>query len=167
MPKKRTKHFGRKARKQGQRKVTRYQKLREDLQLNGEVPTTPEGAVSSREVVDPSVQGTQALPALIGQAIRRGWAVPDEKKPGLVDELVGVVEDPEASQVAKVFAFNALVKGDQIQHESDQDFIRLDQVVQMWRCALEAIRANVTDQEVLRAVTDDLLRLMPPPSSQP
>ena len=71
----RTTNFGRKARKTKQRKVKRYQKLREDLQLDGTIPTTAEGAVKSKERVDPSTQGEQGFPALIGQAMTEIHAI--------------------------------------------------------------------------------------------
>lgn len=45
-----------------------------------------------------------------------------------------------------------------------QGLVHLDRVMAMWRGVLEAIRANVADPTVLRAVTADVLRFMPPPS---
>lgn len=45
-----------------------------------------------------------------------------------------------------------------------QGLVKLDQVMLMWRGVLEAIRANVSDPVMLRAVTADVLRIMPPPS---
>jgi hypothetical protein len=117
------------------------------------------------ERVDPSVQSEQRFPALIGRAIRHGWATPDEKKPGYVDELAGVLEDPEAPAVAKVMAFNALLKGDQIQHERDQEYVRLDRVLEMWRGVLEAIRAHVQDQALVKRIVADVLRFLPAPSA--
>lgn len=101
-----------------QRKVKRYSKLREELQLAGEIPTSAEGAVWN-EVVDPSSQSEQPLPVLIGTAIRRGWATPEEKKPRLVDEMIKMVECQEVGEVQRVMAYNALVKGDQLQWERD------------------------------------------------
>jgi hypothetical protein len=162
MPK--TTNFGRKARKTKQRRLQRYQKLREDLQLCGTIPTTPEGAVKP-ERVDPSAQGEQRFPTLVRRAINHGWSTPDEKKPGLVDELIELIEDPEASPMAKIFAFDALVKGDQAQHEKDQQFIRLDRVLEMWRCALEAIRAHVQDPALVKLIVADVLRFLPAPSA--
>jgi len=151
-------------RKKVQRIDDRYAHAREDAQLYGRIPTTPEEALTP-EKVDPSSQSTQRFPRLIGQAIRSGWAVDDAKKPGLVDELISVVDDPEANQVAKIMAFNALVKGDQIQHERDQQYIRLDRVLTLWKGVLEVMRTYVTDPTVLKAMTDDVLKLLPAPSS--
>jgi hypothetical protein len=65
----------------------RYSKLREDAQLHGLIETSPEGAVRC-EVVDPASQDEQQIPSLDREAIRRGWAVPEEKKPQLVDRLM-------------------------------------------------------------------------------
>lgn len=105
-------------RNQRQKANASWQKYREDKQLGGEWETRPEGALTA-EQVDPATQKEQPLPGLIGTAIRRGWAVPEEKKPQLVDELVGVMEDPEVSPMTKVKAYNALVSGDKTQYERD------------------------------------------------
>ena len=56
----------------------RYAHAREDAQLLGLIPTPPEEALKS-ERVDPSTQGAQPLPALICDAMRKGWAGPEEK----------------------------------------------------------------------------------------
>lgn len=103
------------ARQEARRK---YAQARENAQIIGVLPTTPEGALKP-EQVDPATQSEQAQPALIGEAIRRGWAVPEEKKPGLVDELTGIVENPEAQPKVKVAAFNALRMADKDQYERD------------------------------------------------
>lgn len=104
--------------KQLQRHKKRYMELREELQLAGVIPVEPDGAIRD-ERVDPDEQGEQSLPALTGEAIRRGWAVPEERKPRLVDELVGILDDPEESAKVKVAAFNALRQADQAQYERD------------------------------------------------
>lgn len=96
----------------------RYSAAREEAQLAGVIPTTPDGAVRD-ERVPPSIQGHQLLPALIAEAIRRGWAVPDGIKPALVDEMVAVILDPERSDKAKIAAFNALRMADRSQWEQD------------------------------------------------
>lgn len=108
----------RKRRQQLQRKKKRYMELREELQVAGEIPTEPSGAIRD-EQVDPATQGGQALPKLTTQAIRNGWAVPEEKKPALVDEMVKIIDDPEESNKVKVAAFNALRQADQHQFERD------------------------------------------------
>lgn len=105
-------------RKQLQRRKKRYMELREELTLAGVIPTEPAGAIRD-ERVDPATQGGQALPALIGEAIRKGWAVPEEKKPGFVDELGAIIENPEESNKVKVAAFNALRMADKDQWERD------------------------------------------------
>jgi hypothetical protein len=99
-----------------QRHKRRYMELREELQLAGVLPVEPDGSLRN-ERVDPADQTAQALPALTGVAIRRGWAVPEEKKPLLVDELVSIMENPEESNRVKVAAFNALCQADQHEHE--------------------------------------------------
>lgn len=109
---------GRKKRKTMQRKVRRYMEIREDLQLAGRIPVSAEGAIRD-ERVNPASQSTQPLPGLIGTAIRKGWAVPEEKKPALVDELIGIIQDREGDAVPKVMAYNALSKAEQLQWERD------------------------------------------------
>jgi hypothetical protein len=46
-----------------------------------------------------------------------------------------------------------------------QGLVPLDKVMGMWRGVLEAIRIHVLDPVMLRAITADVLRFMPPPSS--
>lgn len=97
----------------------RYAKAREDAQLTGLIPTTPEGSARNNEVVKPSSQEEVAQPQLIAEAIRRGWAVPEESKPLLVDELVDIIYNEGESAKVRVSAFNALRMADQAQHERD------------------------------------------------
>ena len=109
-----TGHVSGKARKrQRQRARARERKAREQAQLTGVTPTVPEmpqqGGVSS----------VQPEPRLVESAIRRGWAVPEAKKPELVDHLVSLLDDPEASPKTKVAAFSALRQADQVQWERD------------------------------------------------
>ena len=102
-----------------QKVKARYAKAREDAQHLGVIPTTPEGAVRD-ERVDPAEQGAQPLPGLIGRAVRNGWAVPDETKPRIVDELVGIVEGgEEIDHHVRVSAARVLQQGDQQQWERD------------------------------------------------
>jgi hypothetical protein len=119
----------RQARRQKVRK--RYAKAREDAQLLGLIPTTPDGALKP-EVVDPATQSEQGFPALVCAAIRNGWEVPDENKPKLVACLMepffqrDIVVDRDGNQVVLppnrpllLRCFNALVMADQIQWERD------------------------------------------------
>lgn len=107
-----------KRRKTLNRHKKRYMELREELMLAGEIPTEPAGAIRD-ERVPPDSQGSQPQPGLIEAAIRHGWAVPEDKKPRLVDELISVLDDPEAKQKDKVAAYSALLRGDQHQYEVD------------------------------------------------
>ncbi len=109
---------GKKKRKTRQSKRKLYQKIREDLQISGDLETVSEGALKS-EVVNPLTQSNAPLPHLVSQAIRNGWAVPENKKPDLVDELIKILDDPEQPTKVKVAAFNALRLGDQQQWERD------------------------------------------------
>lgn len=96
----------------------RYAHAREDAQLAGLIPTTPEEALKS-EVVDPATQGEQSLPGITRSAMRRGWAVPEHLKPALVDEMVDVITGKNATPVEKVMSFNALTKADKDQWTRD------------------------------------------------
>jgi hypothetical protein len=78
---------GKKKRKARQRNVKNFMELREDLQLDGRIPTTPEGAIRD-ERVDPVKQSEQQFPALVETAVRNGWATPDHIKPKIVDALI-------------------------------------------------------------------------------
>lgn len=112
-------------RKTYQRRRKQLALRREDDQLAGRIPTTPEGAVLN-ERVNPLLQGEQPLPQIALMAIegdRKGsWKVPAEKKPELVDEMIDLIEatgEGAPSPVVKVMAYNAVVKGDQLQYERD------------------------------------------------
>ena len=96
----------------------RYAAAREEAQLAGVIPTTPEGAVRD-EVVPSSVQTTPPMPGLVALAVRSGWSTPEEKKSGMVDELIAIVNNPELPAKVKVAAFNALRMADQSQWERD------------------------------------------------
>ncbi len=107
-----------KRRRQRQRKYRRYMELRDELQTAGVIPIEPTGARFS-EAVNPATQGDQPLPGLVSQAVRNGWEVPEARKPGLVDEMVAIVDNPEEANKVKVAAFNALRQADQSQWERD------------------------------------------------
>jgi hypothetical protein len=47
-----------------------------------------------------------------------------------------------------------------------QTMIPLDQVMAIYQAILEALKLNITDTTLLRAVTRDILSLMPPPSER-
>ena len=107
-----------KARSRRQKTKDRYAHAREDAQLEGLIPTTPEEALKS-ERVPACAQGSQPMSELVAQAIRKGWNVDEAKKPGLVAEMVAIVMDTEMSAKAKVAAFNALRLADKDQYERD------------------------------------------------
>lgn len=115
----------RKARRARRRAKEKARRQRENAQLAGKIGTTPEGALTpDHERVGksshPSMKQVDApQPALIARAARRGWAVPEEKKPQLVDELTSIIDDPEVPAKTKVAAFNALRQADLAQHEID------------------------------------------------
>ena len=56
---------------------------------------------------------------LVALAVRSGWSTPEEKKSGMVDELIAIVNNPELPAKVKVAAFNALRMADQSQWERD------------------------------------------------
>lgn len=102
----------------------RYMAAREEAQLLGLIPTTPEGAVkrviqAKREVVQPSSQTDAPQVGTIMEALRNGWAVPEHRKPDLVDELLAIVNDLEIPPKTRVAAFNALRMADREQWERD------------------------------------------------
>lgn len=95
-----------------------YVAIREEAQLHGIIPTTPEGAVKP-EQVPASAQQEQPLPHLISQAIRKGWNISDEMKPHLVQELIDLVMGGDTETKHKIAAFNALRMADKDQYERD------------------------------------------------
>lgn len=107
-----------KRRKTLQRHKQRYMELREELQLAGVIPVEPVGATRD-ERVDPASQEEQSLPAIVRESIRRGWNVPDDIKPQLVDELISIVQDGDASYKEKIASFSALAKADWNQWRQD------------------------------------------------
>lgn len=76
-----------KKRAQKQRTKDRYAHAREDAQLEGLIPTTPEEALSP-EQVNPAIQTGSALPELVRQALRESWATPNAAKPAIIAALL-------------------------------------------------------------------------------
>lgn len=62
-----------------------YAQAREELQLMGELQTTPQGALKANEVVQ---TGNAVLPELVRQALKENWATPDCAKPAIVANLL-------------------------------------------------------------------------------
>lgn len=112
------KHNTSKARNKRQKAKTTYRKKREDAQLSGEIPTTPEEALQD-ERVEPAAQGEQAIPALDRAAIRKGWSVPEDKKAAVIDRLVGVVLDENTGPHDVSLNARVLLQADQKQWERD------------------------------------------------
>ena len=111
-------HPSGKRRNARQKLKEQYSKVREDAQLAGIIPTSPEGAIRP-EAVPSSVQTAAPMPELIAEAIRKGWAVPEDRKPQLVDELLTIIQSVDMPAKVKVAAFNALRQADQAQYERD------------------------------------------------
>lgn len=109
---------GKKRRHQRQKLKDRYAHAREDAQLAGLIPTTPEEALKP-ERVPPSSQSSTPMPELIAQAIRKGWAVDEDMKPHLVQELVDILMSGDTDVKHKIAAFQALRMADRDQHERD------------------------------------------------
>lgn len=107
-----------KARNLKQNLKEHYAKVREEAQLHGVIPTTPEGAVRD-ERVKPSTQTAQDTTALDRAAISQGWRVPEDQKPKVIQRLLDKLDDPEITPAAAALVAGALVKADQIQHERD------------------------------------------------
>lgn len=161
-----------------QRVKDRYAHAREDAQLAGLIPTTPEEALKS-ERVDPALQGEQQLPGLVRQALREDWSVPDAAKPRIVGALLepffggDVVLDKDGNQIVvapdrNLLKENAKVLGtlDQRQWERDHPVeagkakgaINVSQTVavavnplELYKRALEEVEVDEVDEAVRAA----------------
>lgn len=141
-----------KHRKQLQRRRKRYMELREELMIAGEIPTEPAGAIRD-EQVNPASQGEQSLPGIVREAIRRGWAVPEDLKPRLVDELVGILQNPETSAKEKVASFTALTKADWNQWRQDNPDKINDARPSTVNIIVEAVEKKNNEPRVIEVVT--------------
>ena len=143
-----------------------YAKAREDAQLADVIPTTPEGAVRD-ERVDPRTQTTPPMPGLVALAVRGGWATPEDKKQAMVDELVGIVNNPEMPAKVKVAAFSALRMADQHQWERDHP----EDAGRAKGGASVSIQTNITAVQLLNRMLDDptagIADLTPPDITSP
>lgn len=99
-----------------QRVRDRLAHAQDDAQRLNIIPTLPEEVLRSARV-DPSTQGEQYMPELVGRAMRNGWEPTEEMKIDSVDELHQIIRDPEAERHVKVQAVRVLQQGDQIEHE--------------------------------------------------
>lgn len=131
--------------------IQRFNKLREEAQLQGLIPTEPVGAIRDERVKT----ADQPQPKLIETAIRQGWAVPEEVKPELVAELTAIVTDDseEVSDKTKVAAFRALLAADQAQHERDNPKTKtsggqVNVSVQTNIAAVDVLRSALARQDI-------------------
>lgn len=112
-----------------------YAKAREDAQLAGVIPTTPEGAVRS-ERVDPATQDEQRFPGLDRAAIRgegKGWEVPDHVKKKVIEvnaealfekrvmvDPITKIEVEVPNRKAQMEASKVLLLADEMQYKRDE-----------------------------------------------
>ena len=101
----------RKARQEARKQYTMW---REDEQLRGSQPTTPEGAMRD-ERVPPCAD--DPAPELVRQAICLGWNVSEEGKRKCVDDLVAAIRDPATRESLRVRCFQALMLADKVELE--------------------------------------------------
>lgn len=109
---------GGKARKRLKAARRRYSMQREDAQLAGDIPTTPEGAIRD-ERAPPSYD--VPMPELVRLAIQRGWSVSEEGKRKCVADLVAAIRDPETRESLRIRCFQALILAEKAQREQDGD----------------------------------------------
>lgn len=107
-----------KARSRKQEIKDRYSHAREDAQLAGLIPTTPEEALGD-ERVNPSTQGEQIILGPVGQAVRENWATPGPKKGAIVDSMIEMVEDEDLYPGFRLQAAAILQRADKDQWERD------------------------------------------------
>ena len=113
---------------------------------------------------------------LLKLALSQMWPIDQEMKEEILARQLEIVKDPLVPSFVRVTAAkNVVAMGimnlkviDTVLklRSTSSGLVQLDQVMQLWKGALEAIRANVTDQALLRAITNDVLRLIPPPSRE-
>jgi hypothetical protein len=102
----------------------------------------------------------QMDPKLIETAIKSGWAVPEEIKPELIQEMVAIVTDDteEVSDKTKVAAFRALLTADQHQHERDNPQVKS----KSGGTVNVSVQTNIAAVDVLRqALRQDTQTLLP------
>jgi hypothetical protein len=140
---------------QRQNLMRRFMKSREDAQLAGLIETTPKEAIGK---IDERVKHDD--PKLIETAIKSGWAVPEEIKPELIQEMVAIVTDDteEVSDKTKVAAFRALLTADQHQHERDNPQVKS----KSGGTVNVSVQTNIAAVDVLRqALRQDTQTLLP------
>lgn len=105
------------ARKAKQEARRKYVIQREDAQLSGKEPTTPEGAARGNERVP--IGPDAPMPELVSLAIRRGWNTSEEGKQKCVADLVAAIRDPDTRESLRIRCFQALLLADKAQREQD------------------------------------------------
>jgi len=153
----------------------KYAKTREEAQLAGLIPMTPEGAVRN-EKVDPALQGAALLPELVRLALRNNWSTPDIAKPAIVANLLepfftrevgpdGVLLPPNRTQLIELAKVLKLL--DQTQYERDHPeskggsiSISLQNTLlatEVMRKSLEAVDVKVATDHIM-SVTEKCFR---------
>lgn len=91
----------------------------DDAQRLGLVPTVPEVVPGLDKAVDPKSQEEQKIPSLDRQAIKKGWSVPEDKKPLVIQRLLEPFDDAEADGWLLKENAKVLISADQRQWERD------------------------------------------------
>ena len=91
-----------------------YSIMREDKQLAGREPTTPEGAVHQERRINPY---DAPMPELVRLAIARGWDVSEEGKRKCLEDLIAAVQDPDTRESLRIRCFQAILLADKVEQE--------------------------------------------------
>lgn len=151
-------------RAQKQKLRDRYAHAREDAQLAGLIPTTPEVALRP-EYVDPRLQGCQQLPALVLRALHESWATPDEAKPAIVGALLepffanDIMLDKDGNQVRVPPDRGMLLKLAQVLRDLDQTQFERDHPEQAAKAkgggaTSISVQTNVTAAALIRGMIE-------------
>lgn len=129
-------HKTTKGRRKLQKNKATFTKAREELQLNGHLETTPEGALKN-ERVDPTTQDEQRFPGLDRMAIRngKGWGVNEHIKRMVVEKAAEVLfaapqtyKDADGNEkpippdrYAQAQASKTLLAADKMEHDIEDE----------------------------------------------
>lgn len=136
-------------------------RTREHAQLEGLIPTTPEGAVRD-ERVDPRTQGSAILPDLVRQALRESWATPDIAKPAIVASMLEPFfeerqEGEPPDRKTLIECAKVLRALDQTQHERDNPS-EVGGGVHVTVQATQVMRDSLEDVDAIMALTKQVFR---------